>query len=161
MASSAFSVTYKSVDIEVLPKHLVGAWPDSAIRLQLDGFAPAIFMVATAATYWFLLVKGLFPATRPNNEAAKQSVGRWRDAHNFSLFVFSALSCGSTAWWLISQNQIGSWEALMCTPVEGTWLRALSTAFTLSKIWEWGDTAFIVWLGSKPPEFLHLYHHAT
>ena len=27
--------------------------------------------------------------------------------------------------------------------------------------WEWGDTFFLVALGSRPPEFLHLYHHAT
>ena len=26
---------------------------------------------------------------------------------------------------------------------------------------EWLGTAFIVWLGSRPPIFLHRYHHAT
>ena len=45
--------------------------------------------------------------------------------------------------------------------MEDTWIRALSTTFTISKLVEWIDTAFIIWLGNNPPIFLHTYHHAT
>jgi hypothetical protein len=52
------------------------------------------------------------------------------------------------------------WNAISCRPVEGTILRPMSVAFLLSKIWEWGDTLFIIWLGSREPIFLHKYVHA-
>ncbi|KAJ1489463.1 ELO family [Baffinella frigidus] len=117
-------------------------------------------MVASAVIYYGL-VKLVMPATRPTSEASRKRLGAVRDAHNLFLFVFSAVCCISTAFWLYSEGQLFSWSKLMCVPVEGTWLRLLSVVFLLSKIWEWGDTAFLIWLGSRPPEFLHLYHHAT
>jgi len=90
-----------------------------------------------------------------------------RDTHNLILFAFSAFSCFGTAYILWQDGQlfvngwIWDWHAICCTPVEGTFLRLMSVAFTVSKIWEWVDTAFIIWLGSRPPIFLHKYHHAT
>ena len=62
---------------------------------------------------------------------------------------------------LLADFESGHWEALLCEPVAGTWLRPLSVTFVISKLWEWGDTFFLVTLGSRPPEFLHKYHHAT
>ena len=101
------------------------------------------------------------PATKPSTEEAKARVKSWRDIHNLSLFVYSAFCCGATAASLYADGQLFDWHALLCTPVEGTWVRFLSATFTFSKLVEWIDTAFLVWLGSSPPLFLHKYHHAT
>jgi len=95
-------------------------------------------------------------------------VEKARDIHNMLLFAFSAFSCFGTAYYLYTTGQmfpgdgrIWDWNKICCTPVEGTILRPMSVAFSLSKIWEWGDTLFIIWLGSRQPIFLHKYHHAT
>jgi hypothetical protein len=38
----------------------------------------------------------------------------------------------------------------------------LNFFFTISKIYEWGDTFFVVWLSPRGANsFLHIYHHAT
>lgn len=98
----------------------------------------------------------------PQNGRPKERTIRWRQAHNLSLFVYSAICCVGSFWYLIHDDgQLYDWHRLMCTPVEGTILRPLSITFVLSKAWEWWDTAFLVWLGRSPPKFLHLYHHAT
>ena len=156
-----FDVTYESVDLEVVPARLLGDWPASSIRLQLSGFAPAAIMVATALLYYFVLVPVVFPATKPQGDRAVARCKRSRSAHNLALFLYSGACCFGTAAWLFHKGELFSWHALMCTPVEGTWLRALSATFTLSKLVEWIDTAFLVWLGRSPPQFLHKYHHAT
>lgn len=156
-----FDVTYESVDLEVVPARLLGDWPASSIRLQLSGFAPAAIMVATALIYFFVLVPVVFPATKPQGDLAVARCKRSRSVHNLVLFLYSGACCFSTAAWLFHKGELFSWHALLCTPVEGTWLRALSATFTLSKLVEWIDTAFLVWLGRSPPQFLHKYHHAT
>jgi hypothetical protein len=55
-----------------------------------------------------------------------------------------------------------SYETFLCTPVPG-WLRWVSISFTLSKVWEWLDTAILLWKGHGLQKigFLHLYHHLT
>lgn len=156
-----FDVTYDRADVEVVPAGLINDWPAQAIRVRLDNYWPAIMMVSSALFYWFVLVKWGFPSTRPTDDAARKRCNTWRNRHNLVLFIFSAISCFSTAAWLFVEGQLFDWKALLCTPVEGTWVRALSIVFVLSKIWEWIDTAFLIWLGTRPPEFLHLYHHAT
>ena len=53
-------------------------------------------------------------------------------------------------------------EQILCSPVEGTYIRPLYwSSFVLSKVAEWIDTAFMIWVGRRPPQFIHLYHHAT
>lgn len=160
-----FDINYQSANFELVPANLLGTgWPASSLRLVVEQSAvpwPAVLMVSSALFYWFCLVKFIYPMTRPTTDQSRARTERMRDAHNIALFVFSAFSCLSTTWWLWAEGQLFDWTALLCTPVEGTWLRALSVAFTISKIYEMGDTAFIVWLGKRPPEFLHLYHHAT
>ena len=160
----SFDVTYESVDIEVCAANTFGAGlPASPIRLKLSGYAPAAIMVSSALFYYFFLVPVAFPQSKPDEKdtASIAFLKSWRSGHNLFLFLYSAVCCFSTAAWLFSEGQLFDWHALLCTPVEGTWLRFLSTTFTLSKIVEWVDTAFLVWLGSTPPQFLHKYHHAT
>lgn len=158
----AFDVTYDSADLEIVPANLFGeGFPAESVRLQLDSNVPALLMVLSFVIYWFLLIPVVFPATKPVNELAIASRKKFRDTHNFILFIYSAVCCSSALAYLYFDGQFSDWHKLLCTPVEGTWLRALSVTFTLSKLVEWMDTAYLVWLGRSPPEFLHKYHHAT
>ena len=130
------------------------------LRIKFSSYVPAVIMLAARACTGSL-VQRVYPALRPTTDAAKAKWSGCRDAWNFALFIFSGICCGSTAVALWRDGQIfvdGSWVAVHCKPVEGTWMRALSTLFTLSKLVEMGDTCFLITLGTKPPEFLHLYH---
>jgi len=152
----SFDATYEKVDLEIISFGDGQSW-----RLTLDNYVPAFFMIGSSLLYCFLY-NVVFPMTRPKTAAQKERTIRWRQAHNLSLFVYSAICCVGSFWYLIHDDgQLYDWHRLMCTPVEGTILRPLSITFVLSKAWEWWDTAFLVWLGRSPPKFLHLYHHAT
>ena len=160
-----FDVVYAGADVELSPAGLgLGLrFPRESIRLRLSGFTPAAVMVSTAALYWFVLVPYVFPRLRPHDAdgAYARALKRWRSRHNLALFLYSGACCSATAAALVSSRRLFSWTALLCEPVAGTWLRPLSVTFVISKLWEWGDTFFLVTLGSRPPEFLHKYHHAT
>ena len=159
-----FDVDYRSASIELVPRNLCSGWPEAPIRLTLSDHTPLALMVGTAALYWFVLVPHVFPALRPQTASVKAHWTRMRSTWNCFLFLFSACCCGTAVASLWQDGQLfrsGAWEALHCRPVEGTRLRAVSTLFTFSKLWEWGDTLFLIALGHKPPEFLRLYHHAT
>jgi len=157
----SFDVTYGSVDMEIIPRALLWGWPASPVRLVLGGHLPFMIMVSSAALYYFVLVLRVFPATSPSTEGARARCRRFRSAHNLCMCLYSAFCCLATAASLYGRGELTSWEGLLCSPVEGTALRPLSVSFTLSKLVEWIDTAFLVWLGRSPPAALHLYHHAT
>lgn len=156
-----FAVTYESVSLEIIPKDVFGAGlPDASVRLVLSSYIPAAICISSFVLYWFIYLPILLPATAPSSEEARARLKVARQVHNFALFAYSGACCTAAAAFLYSDGQLFSWEALLCRPVEGTWLRIVSCTFTLSKLWEWGDTAFLVWFG-RAPEFLHRYHHAT
>jgi hypothetical protein len=162
MAGGPFDVEYESMDIEIVAANVFGPGvPAATIRLQLSNYMPAVIMVSSFILYYFILVPVVFPATKPVGEAAIKRTKVLRDIHNFLLFIYSAVCCLSTLVYLYTDGQLFDWHALMCKPVAGTWLRVMSATFTVSKLVEWIDTAFLVWLGSTPPQFLHKYHHAT
>jgi hypothetical protein len=139
-----------------VPANVFGAGlPATSLRLQLDHYVPAVIMTSSFALYYFVLVPAVFPATKPQGAAAVARCKAWRNAHNFTLFVYSGLCCAATLYYLWSDGQLRDWSRLLCAPVEGTWLRLVSATFTVSKLVEWVDTAFLVWLGRSPPEFLH------
>jgi len=162
MASSSFDVTYREVDFELIPSNFLGtSWPPEPIRLNVGNYVPAITMVSSFILYYFILIPYIFPATKPQNSNSIQLCQKLRDAHNAIMCLYSGLCFLLATYYLFSTNEIYSWHAILCTPVEGTWLRPLSVTFTITKIIEWLDTAFIIWLGRNPPVFLHKYHHAT
>lgn len=161
MARQTFDVTYRSVDIEILPAHLVGAWPAESYRLVVGNYVPAVVMVSTALLYYFVLVSRVFPATKPTTPKAIARCRQRRSSHNVALSLYSGFCCVAAAIVLHSKGELFNWHALLCSPVEGTILRPLSVTFTLSKLVEWWDTAYLMWLGRSEPVFLHLYHHAT
>jgi len=156
-----WGITYERVDFEVIPADLLGSGsPASPVRLTVGSYLPALVMVGSALLYRFYLVPIRWRSTKPVDDEAVAWTKSLRYWHNLALCIYSGFASFSTAYHVVSRDQL-SYEAFMCTPVEGTWLRVVSVTFTLSKIWEWGDTAFIVWLGRRPPQFLHTYHHTT
>jgi len=172
-ATRSFDVTYKDVDFEIIPSKLISLgggsfWPprEESIRLKLSNYVPAMILISSSIIYYFVLVPYVFPAMKPAPSEGSSAIKRcktMRDMHNLLLCLYSGTCCFSTAYYLyyVRDGQLFDWEALLCEPVEGTWLRPLSMTFTLSKLVEWIDTAFIIWLGRSPPAFLHKYHHAT
>jgi len=158
---SSFDVTYNDVDFEMFPAALVGSWPKESLRLKLSNYVPALIMVSTFLVYYLVLIPIVFPATKPQGDEAIARCKKVRSIHNMALCLYSGLCCVSAAVYLIQNGQLLDWEAILCTPLEGSWLRPVSVTFTFSKLIEWIDTAFIIWLGRSPPGFLHKYHHAT
>ena len=158
---SSFDLTYKQVDFEIVPASLFGSWPAETIRLQLSNYVPALIMVSSFLVYYLILIPIVFPATKPEGDEAIARYKKLRSTHNLLLCLYSGACCVSSAVFLNQNGQLWDWERILCTPVEGSWLRPLSVSFTLSKIVEWIDTAFLIWLGKSPPGFLHKYHHAT
>jgi len=162
MASPSFDVTYREVDIELVPTNFLNtSWPKEPIRLVAKNYLPAIAMLSTFVFYYLVLVPHVFPASKPQNNESTKLRHKLRNAHNLIMCLYSGMCFALTAYYLFSTNEIYSLNAILCTPVEGTWLRPLSVTFTISKIVEWIDTAFMIWLGKHPPAFLHKYHHAT
>lgn len=159
--SHSFDVNYRDVDFEIVPREIIGSWPEEAIRIKLSGYTPTMIMVSSFLAYYLILLPFVFPSTKPVGEESIERTKRLRDVHNLLLCLYSGLCCTSTGFYLYSRGQLFDWHSTLCEPVEGTWLRPLSVTFTLSKLVEWIDTAFIVWLGRNPPGFLHKYHHAT
>jgi hypothetical protein len=82
--------------------------------------------------------------------------------HHGLLFLYSLFAFMAAMIHIIETKEIINWTDYMCTPVP-PWLRAISITFTISKIWEWFDTAILIWKGQSLSKigFLHTYHHAT
>eukprot|EP00039_Didymoeca_costata_P003448 m.67748 g.67748 ORF g.67748 m.67748 type:complete len:276 (+) comp11912_c0_seq3:1454-2281(+) len=159
---ASYDINLKTIDVEIAAKDVFGeGFPSETIRLQLDNYVPGLIMVSSFVLYWFILLPVVFPATKPTSKTAIYITEVWRDWHNFVLFIYSGIACGSTFYYVYQNSEFSNMSDLLCRPIEGTWMRPLSITFTISKIIEWLDTAFIVWLGNRPPMFLHVYHHAT
>lgn len=162
-------ISVETADIELVPASLYGG---DGLRLKVGGYIPLVVYVATSATL-LLLVCVIWPqkrATRNENGELDQygkSLASWRNSHNFFMFAYSGVCCLTAFVWMLLTGQLTSWQKMACQPVEGTYMRVLSTSFTLSKIYEWLDTMFLIKLGRRPfnpfsaKGFLHLYHHAT
>ena len=82
--------------------------------------------------------------------------------HYVALFLYSFAVFAAVLAHLVAAGELTSLSTYACTPVPG-WLRLVSLSFTVSKIWEWGDTLAMLERGDSLSKigFLHLYHHAT
>ncbi|CAF0821798.1 unnamed protein product [Rotaria sordida] len=82
--------------------------------------------------------------------------------HYIFLFLYSLFSCLITLYYITYTKEIINWLDYICKPIP-SWLRIISITFTISKIWEWFDTAILIFKGQtfKKIGFLHIYHHAT
>ena len=83
--------------------------------------------------------------------------------HNGLLFVYSLVSSVAMVYVTLCNTPYKTVDEVMCDSRNAmfsgfnSWVLFL---FMLSKIWEFGDTAFLV-LGKHRLRFLHVYHHAV
>lgn len=137
---------------------LVADIPYLGLRINWGAPIPAILTFGSALLY-ILLVTVVFPAMKPSTAKEVASFSR---THHGLLFVYSTVCFLATLGYLFYAGELQSWQGMLCTPLP-SWLRVLSITFTVSKIWEWFDTAVHIWNGKalRDIDFLHLYHHAT
>lgn len=136
-------------------------------RLSLPHPAPLILTAGSILLYCALIfvVWPALYAGRAGRAADKKGKVRAPLAyiHFVLLCLFSAVTSGAVLWHIVSTGELHSFTAFACTAVP-PWLRVLSALFTLSKIWEWADTAVHFardGMTVKEIGFLHLYHHMT
>lgn len=127
------------------------------INQRLDIKAPWCQLLSIGSCFiYFILITIIFPLLK----------NRWHQRiatiHHSLLFIYSLVTFSSTLIYIVQNGEIFDWAGFMCSPVPN-WMRALSISFAVSKIWEWGDTAMLIWKGQtlKKIGFLHTYHHAT
>ena len=124
-------------------------------------YTPASIALATgSAVAYLVLLKVILPATKPQTKEAIATFAKARRVHNAIMFAFSTFCCVFTTLHLYNKGAFDSFETWMCSPTDTT-VYTLHWVFVFSKIYEWIDTAFVVWLGRRPPMFLHVYHHMT
>merc|ERR1719453_1656143 len=100
--ATPYDVAYDAINVEIIPANLFNSgWPDNSIR-----FLPLLVMLGSFVVYWFFLVPVLFVKTKPSNEKEQNDVIPYRDAHNFTLFLYSGFCCISTFVWLIVDGQV-------------------------------------------------------
>jgi hypothetical protein len=121
---------------------------------------PALVSAGSAVAY-LILVYLVAPLLRPTTSSATRVLEKLRKIHNIVLFLFSFVCFSSTLIYMIASGEIASLRRTLCDDPP-RWMSLLNTAFTFSKIYEWGDTLFLVWLSPRGANsFLHVYHHAT
>jgi hypothetical protein len=118
---------------------------------------PLIATFGTTALYLFLITC-VFPRFKPS----KETIARISFWHYGGLFVYSTVAFAAMFYYLWVNGEFTDFNAFFCRPIPG-WLRLLSISFTISKVWEWLDTAILIWKGQSLRKigFLHIYHHAT
>lgn len=133
-----------------VPMSVLGG-SDFVIDLQHP--LPAILGFGPCAAYVALVA--LWP--RKCGTAAQYSV-----LHHAALFAYSFFVCAAVFYHLYITGEFSSLTRLSCEPIPG-WLRLISLSFTVSKIWEWGDTLIMLENGQSLSKIgtLHLYHHCT
>lgn len=97
-----------------------------------------------------------------HKRSSKPEFESWARIHHGALFIYSTFIFSVTFMYLFQKDELSSFKNFMCVPIP-PWLRFLSITFTISKIWEWGDTLVHLWRNESLSKigFLHLYHHAT
>jgi len=120
-------------------------------------FPPWTYIISFGSCLLYLiLITTIFPLFKStfNHSFAK--------IHYTLLFLYSLFSFIAVLVYIIQTDEITNWSALVCAPIP-PWLRLLSITFTISKIWEWIDTAILISKGHSLSKigFLHIYHHAT
>jgi hypothetical protein len=145
----------------VLPLSPLG-FPDVPLTIPY----PAALAFGSVALYCFMIAWH-WPrtyATQRARKAAKEPVPEpsFAFSHHALLCFYSAFACGAAACHVLAAGELSSLSAFACAPPP-PWLRLVSLTFTLSKLWEWLDTAVLFARGGTAGGigFLHCYHHAT
>jgi len=150
LESPYWLINYQSLKFEV---------PFIGKMVDIQGTAG--FLYGSILLY-LLCVFLIFPLIKPQKTVTE----RIALYHFGTICVYSFIVFASGFYHVISTGQISNFASFLCTPVPA-WLRLVSITFTLSKIWEWLDTAIFLWRQPQPwgdirkIDFLHTYHHAT
>ena len=120
---------------------------------------PAIVTFGSCLLYVFLIF-AVFPLYK--SKFSSEQVNVIAKVHHALLFCYSLFSFLAILYHIIITNEIINWSNFLCDSIP-PWLRIISLTFTMSKIWEWFDTAILIWKGHswRKIGFLHIYHHAT
>jgi hypothetical protein len=143
------------------------AWPYSAPGSPPWLLLPAplpLWLAAGSTALFCLLLFAVFPAAlAPRALPPARSVEALAQWHHGALCVYSLACCVATLGYLLARGELAAPAAFFCAPIDSPALRLLSLSFTLSKVWEWGDTAVLVARGKSAAQIgvLHAYHHAT
>ena len=123
---------------------------------------PVLCCIGTAAIY-LSLVYIIWPWMRPVQPKMIKLAKSLRFYHNVALFLFSGFCFVTAFWWMFVNEEFGSGAAFVKMACEDVpdWMWWLHIVFTLSKLYEWIDTMWLVWLKPNGLSFLHVYHHAT
>ncbi len=124
-------------------------------------FPPWTYVISYGSCLLYLFViASIFPLLESKlSSNFKQSFAK---IHHVLLFVYSLFASSCVLYHEIVSQEITNGTAFLCIPIP-SWLRAVTMTFTISKIWEWMDTAILIWKGHSLRKigFLHIYHHAT
>ena len=86
---------------------------------------------------------------------------KFRTIHNISLSLVSGWMVVMLVMELLEQRRLDSFHTMACVNSNNSGTYGfINLIYLLSKIWEWGDTYFLV-LTEKPVIFLHFFHHMT
>jgi len=140
-----------------LAEGLITDLPYFNTTIHWGGWFPYLATFGTTVAYLFCIYV-LFPAIKPSKEVLAV-ISKY---HYIGLFLYSTLACVGTLYHMVSSGEISDYQSYLCKPLPG-WYHLLSLSFTVSKIWEWLDTAILIWRGQSLQKigFLHCYHHAT
>ncbi|CAF0820890.1 unnamed protein product [Adineta ricciae] len=150
MSSPYYLFLFERFQMEIPYKQeMIHLYPPWTYAISIGSCLVYLFLI-TAVFPWF---------TSKLTPSFKESFGK---LHHALLFLYSLFSFLAAFYHIVVTGEITSWTRYICDPLP-PWLRAVSITFTLSKIWEWIDTAILIWKGHslKKIGFLHTYHHAT
>ena len=122
---------------------------------------PWTYVISIGSCFLYLFfITMVFPLLTPKLSPA--FIHAFAKFHHVLLFVYSLFASASVLYHLVVTHEVTNGSDFLCVPIP-SWLRVVTASFTISKIWEWLDTAILIWKGHslKKIGFLHIYHHAT
>ena len=96
----------------------------------------SVALCVGSSVAYIVLLKVVFPATKPATKEARAKYESARKWHNLGIFLFSLFCCAYTTLHLHATGDFASFDAWMCTPTDDA-IYALHWVFVASKIYEW------------------------
>ena len=133
--------------------------PFAGLDLELGPPLPLLLGAGSVVLYAVLLFI-VWPAALANSN--QKVVEKWAKLHHAALCFYSVFCLLATLLDVWKNGELENLDLFFCQPVS-PFIRLLSLSFTLSKIWEWGDTMVLIARGDSLQKIgtLHSYHHAT
>lgn len=147
-----YQFTFQRATFVVPLRALSASLADTTVELP----HPTPLILGLGSILAYIALVALWPRSRHSS----RSGGGY--AHHVALCLYSLLAFSAALYHLVTAGELTSLRAYACAPVPA-WLRLVSLTFTVSKVWEWGDTLVMIERGDSLAKIgvLHLYHHAT